>query len=158
MANFDYGIGQVNIDHKTGIRYGVISQNLVLQAWADDSKPNYGEIKCSNCNADLSDFPDECPECGRDTITDYDFLEPINFILDDGEYEAESDDTGDIIITKSPYYTLCSFCSPCAPGAGYLTSKGDVKAYCFGHDFFDDNKAPYTVYDVQTDKEVECPV
>jgi hypothetical protein len=33
----DYGNGMTNKDRDTGIRYGVISQNDVLQAWADSS-------------------------------------------------------------------------------------------------------------------------
>lgn len=140
----DYGAGTVNVDKKTGIRYGVISQNKVLQVWADSSEPYYGEEK---------DW--EKDENGEPFLDDY--AEPLSFILDNGEYRAESNDSGDIFITKSPYYTLCAFCSPCAPGAGYIMSerpKGGIRAYCFGHDWFEGGKAPYTVYDVVT----EAPV
>jgi hypothetical protein len=60
--------------------------------------------------------------------------------------EAGSD--GDIFITKSPYYTVCGFCSPCAPGAGYLTDKSeDCAAFCFGPDWFD-GPVPYLIYRV----------
>jgi hypothetical protein len=31
-AGIDYGMGQTNVNHETGIRYGVISQNSVMQA------------------------------------------------------------------------------------------------------------------------------
>lgn len=34
----DYGGGQTNIDHETGIRFGVIPANDVLQAWADSAE------------------------------------------------------------------------------------------------------------------------
>ena len=34
-AGIDYGMGQSNVDHATGIRYGVIAQNNVGQAWYD---------------------------------------------------------------------------------------------------------------------------
>ena len=40
----------------------------------------------------------------------------------------------------------------------------DNRAYCLGHDWFDDNKAPYPVYSVETGREivsekqeVQCP-
>lgn len=85
--------------------------------------------------------------------------EPLGYTLDDGEYKATAGSGGDIFILKSPYYTLCDFCSPCAPGAGYLTSEGSVKAYCFGHDWFHDHYehpgiAPYRVFSVEDDREI----
>lgn len=138
-AGFDYGMGGSNIDLETGIRYGVISQNEVLQVWADSSEPYYGDIE----ENDDDDFMD---------------IEPLSFFVDDGEYKAECGDDGDIFITKSPYYTYCAFCSPCAPGAGYLMDIRDretgIKAYCFGHDWFDEGKAPYTVFSVKDDSVV----
>ena len=62
----------------------------------------------------------------------------------------------DIFITKSPYYTTCTFCSPCAPNAGDLSHPvdGGVKAYCFGHDWFEEGKAPYPVFSVKTGEEI----
>ena len=125
----DYGRGLVNIDHETGIRYGVISQHEVLQAWADES-----ELDCTGC--DLDEF--ECDGCDKN-----------NFRLEDAEYTAFSDSMGDIFIIKSPYYTFCDYCSPCAPGAGDLSTTGNVKTYCFGDDWFDGGKAPYTIYNVE---------
>lgn len=83
---------------------------------------------------------------------------PIGFTLDNGEYKAvQNGDDSDIFIIKSPYYTLCQFCSPCAPGAGYImnTVENGVKSYCFGHDCFEDNKAPYPVYSVETGELIE---
>lgn len=68
--------------------------------------------------------------------------------------EAEGD-----FILKSPYYTYAQFCSPCAPGAGYLPSPlkdrpAGNKTYCLGHDWFEDGTAPYRVYSVKTNKEM----
>ena len=128
-AGIDYGMGMTNRDHENGIHYGVISQHEVLQAWADSSEPYYGDEK----------------EIDEDA-------EPLSFSFEGDGYLAECGDDGDIFITKSPFYTLCAFCSPCAPGAGYLmdSRKDGVKAYCFGHDWFEDGKAPYPVYDVKT--------
>ena len=135
-AGIDYGRGMSNIDHETGIRYGVINQNKVLQAWADSSEPDYG-------------MPEE-NELPEDA-------EPLGFYLDDGKYEAHCGDDGDIFITKSPFFTFCKFCSPCAPGAGYLQNpiEGGVKAYCFGNDWFEDNRMPYPLYSVLTGKKIK---
>ena len=35
-----------------------------------------------------------------------------------------------------------------------MKNKNGIKAYCFGHDWFDYGKAPYKVFDVKTNKEV----
>ena len=129
MTSIDYGHGLVNIDTETGIRYGVIHQGEVLQAWADSSEPDYDDV-----NTDDDDFA------------------PNAYILNDAEYSAiQHADDPDIFITRSPFYTLCTFCSPCAPGAGYLLSPGNVKAYCFSHDWWENGKAPYSVYRVADD-------
>jgi len=47
--SIDYGRGQTDIDRKTGIRYGAISQNAIGQARSDSSKPHYGEATCPKC-------------------------------------------------------------------------------------------------------------
>ncbi len=79
---------------------------------------------------------------------------PLAWTLDDGEYKAsQSGEDCDIFILKAPYYTHAQFCSPCAPGACSLSCPVDEtgpKAYCFGHNWFDDGKAPYPVYSVAT--------
>ena len=176
----DYGGGITNIDKKTGIRFGVIHQNEVLQAWADSSEAEYGPPTCPKCGneADKLDafgdsFKDGIPddyttekyECDEFVCVDCKHVfgsesaygdEPLGFYLKDNEYEAQQDSCGDIFITKSPYYTRAEFCSPCAPGACYIINSredGD-KAYCFGHDFFDFGKAPYPVYAVKDDSVV----
>ena len=119
-----------NMNQKTGVRYGVIHQNHVLQAWCDSSEPDYPECDCG----------DFC-EC-----------EPYGFIYNSDGYKCSSDEYGDIFILESPYYTLSELCSPCAPNAGYIINSGDYKAYCFGHDWFEDGKAPYPVYSVETNE------
>jgi len=136
----DYGLGNTNIDRNTGIRYGVIHQNEVLQAWCDSSEAKYPCDTCELNNEDKDVFG--CDGC-----------EPIALEIDDNDYCAASDSYGDIFIIKSPYYTRARFCSPCAPGACYLTDPCDdgEKAYCFGHDWFDSEKAPYPVYRVSDD-------
>ena len=142
----DYSHGLANIDYENKIRYGVIHQHAVGQAWYDDSEGYYGEY----------DFEDEEEE--MELLND--FVEPISHIVDDGEYQAEASvDSGDIFITKSPYFTYAQFCSPCAPGACHLENPLDHasdenKCYCFGHDWFESGIAPYDVYSVETGKKV----
>jgi len=140
----DYGMGTVNIDKDNNIRFGVIHQNEVLQAWCDSSE---GFYPCDDCEVAEDDRENGGCDC----------CEPTSFVVKDGEYIAESDDYGDIFITKSPYYTRAQFCSPCAPGACYLTNPCDdgEKAYCFGPDWFEDGKVPYPVYKVEDDTRID---
>jgi hypothetical protein len=175
----DYGMGRTNIDHRTGIRYGVIPIADVSQAWIDDSEADYGEPTCPKCgnpvedveNSDREDIDDlphyrrsgcddyVCESCGH-TLDSADVYgdEPLGYYIDDREYKAFSDDHGDIMIVKSPFYALCDYCSPCAPGAGHLHDKGDVKTYCFGADWFDDDSpCPYAFYCVETGKLLYTP-
>lgn len=131
----DYGHGVTNIDPTTGIRFGVISQHSILQAWCDESEPYYGEGEKE---------PD-------------DFSEPISYFFKDSKYSMETCLDSDVMVLKSPFYTFSRLCSPCVPGAGDLNSPCDadegVKAYCPGHDWFDGGKAPYPVYRVSDGKE-----
>jgi len=167
--SFDYGMGQTNIDKETGIRYGVISLHEVCQAWCDSSEPDYGspseiEVNCGHCGNSVYHphllWGDTliCDKCGETSEVELpDCAEPIGHQLDDGEYKAyQSNNDSDIFVIESPFYTKCNFCSPCAPGAGYLTSSNEdgCKAYCFGHDWFDGGVAPYPVYKVGTDEPV----
>jgi hypothetical protein len=127
----DYGRGATNIDHETGIRYGVIAQYSVMQAWADSAHPVYPETA------------DDCDE-------------PIGWEYADDGYELTGCLDSDIMVLKSPYYTLAPFCSPCVPGAGDLNSarSDGVKTYCLGHDWFEEGVAPYLVYDAVYDVEI----
>lgn len=98
----------------------------------------------------------------------------------------------DVFVSKSPYFTYAQFCSPCVPGAGNLDhpfpqndpgvldiarskefgpsyrfcaeAAGMPKVFCLGHDFFENEDAPYPVFNVATgkrvvmvEKQVECP-
>ncbi len=173
----DYSLGQSNVDRATGIRFGVISQNEVLQAWADSSEADYGEATCGKCGADavaidhedvptLDDDPADWEDDGRDYAClncKYSFDsgdafgdEPNGFTYNAEGYEATQGSDGDIFVVKSPFYTRAQFCSPCAPGAAYLMNpcEDGPKAYCFGHDWFEDGKAPYPVFKVSDDSEV----
>jgi len=138
-AGIDYGRGQTNIDHETGIRYGVIPVNDVLQAWSDESEPLYPE------EGEPEDFGPK--------------YDPSHYLYSRQGYVAQqSRDDTDIFIIKSPYYTFARFCSPCAPGAGHLRNydPDGVKTYCFGNDWFE-GECPYPVYRVDNNECVYQP-
>ena len=156
----------VNRDSKTDIRYGVISQNEVLQTWADSSEPVY-TYHCPHCGAELKKGPEQkrCGSCHKNINPDhdFDFIEPDGFMYKKEGYAAMCGSDGDVMICKSPYFTYAQFCSPCAPGACYLmnplTNADPVfdknnRAYCFGHDWFEGDAAPYPVYSVETGERI----
>lgn len=82
----------------------------------------------------------------------------------------------DVFVSRSPYFTYAQFCSPCVPGAGNLdhpfeppkVDELDWKTmphlvaelarfpmvFCLGHDFFENEEAPYPVFSVATGKRV----
>ena len=168
----DYSYGRSNVDEEFNIHYGIIPEYAVTQAWSD-AEAIYGdfEIECPECDVVIETVdgvgPDECPECGADVSAEfqggYEYSEPIGFRYDQEGYEA-SQNAGDrdIIILKAPFYTYAQFCSPCAPGAGYVLNwlKEPVetnKTFCFGHDWFDEGAAPYPVFSIITNERVYPP-
>ena len=183
MSGVDYGMGKTNIDPKTGIRYGVISQNSVSGDALDDMVSDYGPPTCPKCGSPAVDIgADGVPDLGDDVIAanwaqealhgwdeyaciacKYTFGsdsafgdEAIGQYLDNNKYKVYNCLQSDLMVIMSPYWTYARFCSPCVPGAGDLDAKvhdgqGDCKAYCLGHDWFDDGKAPYPVYRVSDD-------
>jgi hypothetical protein len=161
----DYGGGITNRNPKTGIRFGVILSRDVGQAWYDKSEGVY-VYYCPHCGSGpLKKGQDakRCPHCYKaiDPDRDWQDMEPCGYKYDaDGYKCSQSNDDVDIFICESPYFTYAQLCSPCAPGAGYLKSELEEpsenhKAYCFGHDWFEEEKAPYTVYSVATGEEVK---
>lgn len=160
-AGIDYSHGQNNVNHETGIHYGVISHHEVGEAWYD-IEPTYN---CEGCDFEQCNSGD-CEDCefeNNDDNCSQDFncdgCEDYYFVIDDDGYQAQQTDETDIFIIESPYYTLCQFCSPCAPGAGYLMNTvipDGIKAYCLGHEWFEGEKAPYPVFDVKTGNEIKA--
>lgn len=139
----DYGLGRTNIDHKTGIRYGVISVNRLPYIW-DIAEDEYGEWECEcghNFGENYSNG-DECPECEREI--DMSFAEPIGFSVDSEGVVGWIDSCNDLMITKSDYKIRGPYCSPCAPGAVSIGCNGDDDnwAYCPPPDWFDDDDRP----------------
>jgi len=168
-AGIDYGMGRTNVDKETGIRYGVISQHSVMQAWADNSEADYGSAHCPKCGNDAieydadkdSDWDSASHECADFMCESCEYVfgsesaygdEPQGWNFDGEGYQLVDCLDSDIMVLKSAFYTLAPYCSPCVPGAGNLDSADEdgIKAYCLGHDWFEDGRAPYTVYSVAT--------
>jgi len=159
----DYGLGMSNIDETTGIRFGVISQNsldceAMNEIWTDGAVyrpfcPHCGDdlSKRRNGNNDRIEIEDgmACPACKK-TIeySDHCYGDEPSFIeyhetTPDGEIVIIDCLDSDLMITKSPFYTLAPYCSPCCPGAGNLddsTGRSGVKTYCLPIDFFDSDR------------------
>lgn len=184
LAGIDYGLGKVNIDHETGIRYGVIHHSVLGQAWYDSCEGDYGDPTCPKCGSPVIEYAHAkhnrkagyggygqgqdpltvtlccadyaCESCQLTFWGDHVWPElPLAWTFKDSEYSmVQYGDDCDIFIIKSPYYTYCALCSPCAPGAGYIMSQMDeatgIKAYCPSPDWFEDD-CPYTVYSVEED-------
>jgi len=159
-----------NYDEETGIRYGIISPHSISGFALDDVYSNgidpiYEagktellkdiEAFCEDHNISFEDIDTDSfidaysngyGECG-DGQCDY----------SDNDYTLHvSGDNFGIYVIKSPYYTFCRGCSPCAPGAGDLDNPSDdgEKTYCLDKSWFDDEKVPYRVYRVDTDEEI----
>jgi hypothetical protein len=168
----DYGRGLANVDKATGIRFGVIPCGTVTW-WNDHAEGNYGEARCPECEGEVLSSDDEkvpegaegpehgcfdyyCAECEKPLSSEDCYPEDaLSYDVDEGEdnLQASCGDGGiDIFVMGSPYFTRAAYCSPCAPGACYLMSpcEDGERAYCFGHDWFEDGKAPYPVYSVAT--------
>lgn len=171
-AGIDYGMGKTNIDTETGIRYGVISQHTVSQAWADSAEADYGKPTCPKCGNEAVEYSGDGADIYEHSngCSDYQ-CDACCYVFDSGEaygdepngwyYDAEGyvlTDCldSDIMVIKSPYYTYAQFCSPCVPGAGNLNTPMEqgAKSYCLGHEWFEaeEETTPYPVYRVGTDE------
>jgi hypothetical protein len=82
--------------------------------------------------------------------------EAIGFHYDQDGYKLIDCLDTDVMILKSPFYSFAQFCSPCVPGAGNLESPmpNGAKCYALGHDWFEEQIAPYPVYRVSDDIQI----
>ena len=179
----DYGLGRTNIDTKTGIRFGVISVNDLTQWVWDHVESDYGEPTCPKCGNKLVKYHEwkhrkfasyrsyscaewSCTHCktyhdGESAYSD----EPLGHYFDDGKTKFWIDSHNDVMVMKSPYYTRAQFCSPCAPGACYLTNPMDngEKCYCLDTEWFDQDDGecsrpcPYPIWRVDNDELIYKP-
>ena len=113
---------------------------------------------CASCETVMSQRDYE--KVQEETEADVSVYEDEDYFATQQIGSFATDD--DIFIVRSTYYTFAVFCSPCAPGACNLTvpitdpDELSPKAYCFGHEWFEDDIAPYPVYDVETNCQVLC--
>jgi hypothetical protein len=90
-------------------------------------------------------------------IDGLDFQE-TTYRYDDGSVVLELHPDNDIFVTKSPVFTMCRECSPCAPNAGYLADQpGPLRAYCLDKEWFEDGKCPYKYWSVETGELLYSP-
>ena len=179
-----------NFDEKTGIRYGVISPHSIssncdydLYEGPNSTDPYYEKMRTEislsvdNLMTD-TDYvvSDDLKEQIKDMILQEqsDIYENSDGQMDysDSEYDLHvSGDNFGIFVMRSPYYTYCRNCSPCAPGAGDLNASFDSdeheitegyhRALCLGPEWFDKGddqyarKIPYRVFRVDNDMEVK---
>jgi hypothetical protein len=163
-----------NYDETTGIHYGCISQHsLDPDALSDifDNGVNMtynaavSELKKDIRNAirDLF-YSSESDELAQevnaifDNLSDrfsdrYDGCGEEQYLYEQDGYKlSNSPSLVCIFVERSEFYTYARECSPCVPNAGDLDhADGSLKTYCLGHDWFEDDKAPYPVYSVADD-------
>jgi hypothetical protein len=180
-----------NFNEILGIRYGVISPHSVgqdseydLYEGPNSTDPYYEsgkkelEEKIDSFFQDIGNLSDEIRESLKDQIITewFEGYENPDGAMDysDKEYDLHvSGDNFGIFVMRSPYYTYCRGCSPCAPGAGDLDSPIDkdsgsfdadpylYRALCLGPEWFDkeeseySKKIPYRVFRVDNDQEVQ---
>ena len=174
-AGIDYSMGQSNFNPETGIHFGVISTHSLGEFALDDIDYDYGDATCPKCGNAAVEYDETkhgdyetsfgnmcadyaCEGCEKVVSSDHAFSdEALGWSIDDGEYKVSNCLDSDAMILQSPYYTFAQFCSPCVPGAGNLDNPCDdgAKCYCFGHEWFDGDRAPYPVYSVATGTIVE---
>ncbi len=176
------GLGSTaNRNPETGIRYGVISQHSVHPDFWDGVEYDYGEAQCPNCEKKLTEVEredEECYDCGKSFNSEDCYPEePRGWSYDKEGYKLTGCLDTDIFVSESKFYTYAKFCSPCVPGAGNLDNPfehatpiednypawgedyrimaeacGFPKTYCLNHDWFEDGKAPYPVFSVETNE------
>ena len=158
-VGFDYGQGTTNMDPMNGIRFGVISQHSISQAWGDCAEPDYGTPHCPKCGQQIP-FDLHCERCDADW-DDHECTpeEPVAWRYQKDGFELSDCLDSDVFVTKSPYYTYAQFCSPCVPGAGNLDNpmdreSGAPRTYCLDKSWFEDAKAPYRYWRVKDNTEV----
>lgn len=134
----DYSLGQSNVDRRTGIHFGVISQNAVnMDVLSDCQESEYGDPSCPKCGGVVIDPSDEsiedadwndgkdwaCTACQKCFWSDRCYPdEPIGHTYNEPGYKLDDCLDNDLFVLESPYFTYAQYCSPCVPGAGNLES------------------------------------
>lgn len=154
----DYGMGMTNIDLETGIRFGVISVHD-LPFFYDEAEPEYPEFDPVEYGLEADEegeFDEEELEEELENARQnfYEYAEPLAWgIVSPDCIMAHSQNDCDVFVTKSKFFTYARLCSPCAPGACYLTSQTNengFKAYCPSPDMFKEGACPIDIYSIET--------
>lgn len=184
----DYGMGLTNRDPENmSFHYGIISCHEISGEALNDLEADYGEACCPKCDSkamDYESFYNESSEEDQEAIEEWQYEEhecadyvcpdcqyvfgsesafreePLGFYYDSEKLRVhQSYDDSDLWILKSEYYTLCAYCSPCAPGAGFIMNqrKNGIKTYCLPADWFENEECPYTIYKVSDGSLVYAP-
>jgi hypothetical protein len=142
---------------KGNITTGVIHQN-------DCGEFIFDEMMNSIC----LEYEEHCRECEEEYhdncwCENGDETELINFLYDEKTEKYIEDESkeysaiyhnGIFQITRSDYYCFCGICSPCYPGQGDITSKGNIKAYCLPSDLMPE-KHGLNILEVRDEKEID---
>jgi hypothetical protein len=143
-----------NYDKKENIHYGVISIHNLNEFAYDGFEPeNY--ISCPSCGKEFDEVSENliCNNCNYETdYEEFFYNETGESIYEDDNYILKLDEYNDIFIIKSPYYTFCKPCSPCAPNAGYILhedKENGIKTYCLDKTWFEDEKTPYEYFEIK---------
>ena len=181
-TSIDYGNGMTNIDHESGIRFGVIHTNdlspdalsdvydngedrdfeehkdalkTTLTSAIEEALEEYGHNR-SNSAEDLAEEIVDGLEW--DNYEGTGGCQRMNYEDEKEGYKLQTDGDGDLWVIRSNFYTYAPFCSPCAPGAGYLGNgcydESLPKVYCLDEAWFStEYPCPYPVFRVSDN----CP-
>ena len=128
-AGIDYGRGLTNIDQETGIRYEVINQGEVLQAWADSSEAQYPEVSCPDCGwpvVDAREDFDYTAECGVYSCINGHVWYPIEIETEENE-ETLCPECGEIVTLAKDWHVseYAHYFSLLCPHCHYVISEED---------------------------------
>lgn len=163
-----------NYDKEAGIYYGCISQHTPMpEAVSDifcgpDARDLSFECAVDEVLSEMKQGVEAFKYVSGDDV-DWDLVkdrieedldpcdEPTMLYECDGYKISTSAALVCLFVEKSPYFTHAKQCSPCAPEAGDLDnpSEDGRKCYCLGHDWFEEEKAPYPVFSVETGETIK---
>lgn len=171
-AGLNYaGHSGANQDKATGIHYGVIPSNslspfalddiysngtdLNYESWKEEVKTSVqSSVESALDSFMLSSQARRLAEAATEAVMDSDWLGEgyesngeSSYLYEDGDLKIQLCSDGDIFVIKSPFVCNAQYCSPCAPGAGYLPNPCDSGpvCYCLPEDWFDsENPCPYS--------------
>ena len=117
----------LNINTKTGIRYGIISANEIDSDFLSEFYYVYPDVFCSSCGEKLSDI--YCSECETENF-EYQEQEAVySEYKHNGIHAIHDFNSNYVTVFKSRSIFKRALCSPCYPNAGDLSSPGNFLTY-----------------------------